>query len=62
MIVCVLACEREGGRERGGAPEPEGEGPDFFQDLCSGAGGCFMLDAVENTENHRVHPLERPGQ
>lgn len=46
------------------APEPERLPRAFtqsFQYLFSGAGACFLLDAVENDRDHRVHPLERPG-
>lgn len=46
------------------APEPERLPRAFtqsFQYLCSGSGACFLLDAVENNRDHRVHPLERPG-
>ena len=60
VIVCACFWEWEG-REGGSAPEPA-EGSWFFSELAQWGWGVFRLDAVESSQDHRVHPLERPGQ
>ena len=60
-LFFLLSFESEkGGREA--VLQSQRRGLGCSQDLCSGAGECFRLDAVESSQDRRVHPLERPGQ
>ena len=64
LFVCVQESARA--CEHMLPPEPKREDSQshylIFQEFCSGAGGCFMLDAIANKGNHRIHISERPGQ
>lgn len=65
IIACMYVHERIRVCEQVLLPEPKKGWHLLFQDLqylFSGVRGCFMLDAIVNREDHRVHFFERPGQ